>query len=558
MTDIDFITVDEAARRLGVSIATARRMASSGKIRAAKAGRQWLVDSSSLPPTFRKRRLSRASSLDFECALQHVKTTDLVQAWVPDVLRYEDALAQPGRLLAQAADIIANLNPGPAVEVEVDKTLIFTRPGILLSLPDRIAYQAVVGSFAARIEAETPDSVFSARLSDDPAAFLKPGAEQWVHWRKSVVEQLDDASPWLVKSDLTAHFDTVSLDPLIAELASLNIDPGRLEVLRAMLDTWQPVRGTGLPQGPNASRLLANVHLLPVDRAMLRSGFRYSRFMDDVRIVASSRIEAVESIRTFQRECRTRGLIVSSSKTQLLHGEEAKRSLEDSNDLALIEYLMDHGLIRLSRRRLQSVLRKAIARKLHIDDRRVRFSLWRLAKLRDNATLGLVLRHLEDLGPHAQILARYLRPFITRPSVVRGLGEFLADDDRARSRYLVAWLLAAMLEHPSPVPKQWAHEARRRAFDRNQPSYLRALAVVVTVRAGEAADVARVRAEIAHEYDPAMLRAYVVALFAAGELTDDIQRRLRRRQDLHTTIDYLAGRESLPSLVHWDTDASML
>lgn len=141
MTATDFITVDEAARRLGVSIATARRMASSGKIGAIKTGRQCLVDGSTLPPTFRKRRVAGASSLDLECALQHVKTTDLVQAWVPDVLRYEDALAQPGRLLAQAADIIANLNSGPAEEVEVDKTLIFTRPATLLSLPDQIAYQ---------------------------------------------------------------------------------------------------------------------------------------------------------------------------------------------------------------------------------------------------------------------------------------------------------------------------------------------------------------------------------------------------------------------------------
>lgn len=559
MTEPHFLTIEEAARILDVSIATARRMASSGQIKATKSGKQWLVDGASLRRRSRRRPTRAAPSFDFELALKHVRTTDLVQAWVPDVLRYEDALARPADLLAEAAARIATLSPGPALEVEVDKTLLLTRPAVLLSLPDRIAYQAVVGSFADRVEAETPPSVFSARLSDHPDTFLKPGAEQWVTWRQSVLDQLDDASRWLVESDLTAHFDTVNLEPLIAELRSLNVEQTVLDSLTAMLRTWQPVRGVGLPQGPNASRLLANLHLLPVDRAMLRGGWRYSRFMDDVRIVASTRAEAVDAIRAFQKECRARGLIVSAAKTRLLFGEEAKSSLRESDDLAFIQYLMDQGLTRFPRKKLQTTLRKALASALNLDDRRVRFSLWRLAKLRDGTVLGLVLRHLQDLGPHAQIVAGYLRPFISRPRVVRDVNLFLNDPDRSRSRYLVAWLLAAMLEHPGRMPSLWAEQARRRAFDRNEPTYVRALASIIVARGMEAADVARIKAELPHEHDPAMLRGYVVALHWAGQLDRAIQRQLVNRcPELHRTFLYLQGRPNMPSLVHHEADLRVI
>jgi hypothetical protein len=166
--------------------------------------------------------------------------------------------------------------PGPALEVEVDKTAIFTRWATLLNVEDRVAYQAAVESFADRVEAQTADAVFSARLSPDPRYFLKHGTRQWVAWRRYVLDQVNAGYEWMVKTDLTAYFDTIPHNLLIAEIESLNAEPATVAVLSDMLRAWALVDGLGLPQGPNASRLLGNLYMLPVDRALLAAGWNYS------------------------------------------------------------------------------------------------------------------------------------------------------------------------------------------------------------------------------------------------------------------------------------------
>jgi excisionase family DNA binding protein len=108
--DDEFITVEEAASRLGKSVAAVRRYCSSGKITASKVGRAWLIDPSTLPrPTGRNtRRVSSASGIvDFALALRHLRTQDLSRdLWVPDILNFADDLADVGRIEAAAADRI--------------------------------------------------------------------------------------------------------------------------------------------------------------------------------------------------------------------------------------------------------------------------------------------------------------------------------------------------------------------------------------------------------------------------------------------------------------------
>lgn len=115
-----------------------------------------------------------------------------------------------------------------------------------------------------------------------------------------------------------------------------------------------------------------------------------------------------------------------------------------------------------------------------------------------------------------------------------------------------------MLEHPGRLPACWAEHGRTRAFDRNEPTYVRALAAVVMVRGGEAADIARIKSDISREHDPAVLRGYAVALHWASQLDRNIQRQLASRSvELQRTCSYLQGRRNLPSLVHREADLSL-
>jgi excisionase family DNA binding protein len=551
---VDFLTIEEAAHRLGVSIATARRWAASGEIPATKSGKQWVVDGEKLTPRPRRRqRRSRTYELDFETALRHVRQTDLAETPVPDILRHADELADKDSVISAARSRVERSEPGSAVGVDVDKTAIFTRRVNTLALEDRVAFQAVVSSFAPRIEARTPANVFSARLSTSSRYFFKRGPQQWANWRMDALKKLVPGREWLVATDLTAYFDTIPHRQLLAEIQSLNVDRSVVAYIREALREWSMSDEVGLPQGPNASRLLGNLYLLPVDEAMIRSGWEYSRFLDDVRIIATSRAESVQALRQFQKECHLRGLIVSSGKTELLFGDEAKESLVGSLELAAVDYWFHAHVSAVARKELKRVLKRALKRNTEIDTRRARFSLWRLAQLREGSVLSQVLRRLEDLAPLSSVVAAYLQPFMARKTVTTALAEFLGDPSRSYSDHLTTWLLAAMLEHQGKLPADCVDQALRRVQDRNQPGYLRAVAAVVVGRGRRPADVSWMKKEISQEHDPIVLRAFAVGLHCAHALDGDAQKKLISRiPTLRRSISYLEGRSRLPSLVYTD------
>lgn len=330
----DLLTIEEAAARLGVSVATARRMAADGRISGHKSGKQWLIDGHALTPrTPARPRGSTRPAIDLELALSHVRNTDLREVWVPDVLQHEDVLADTARVLARAQTTFESALPGASRVVEVDKSPMLTRLAALLELSDRVSYQAAIGAFAERVDAALPESVFSSRLSGNTRYFTKHGGKQWVAWRRYVRTQLGEDDRWLAKTDLTAYFETIPHARLLAEVEALNVDAGVLDPLRDMLRAWGYTRDVGIPQGPNASRILGNLYLLPVDRAMLQAGWRYSRYQDDVRIVVDTKADGFKAIRQFQQECRARGLLVSSAKTKLLHGPAARADVDADTDL---------------------------------------------------------------------------------------------------------------------------------------------------------------------------------------------------------------------------------
>ena len=137
MIDADHVlTIQEAASRMGVSVATVRRMAQSGRITGVKSGRQWLIDARSLQGKPRRSRRHARAPVDVEKALRHVRETDLSELLVPDVLRYEDLLtpAAQAETLSLAESRFEGTPFEAAMEVEVDKTPFATRTALFPSL----------------------------------------------------------------------------------------------------------------------------------------------------------------------------------------------------------------------------------------------------------------------------------------------------------------------------------------------------------------------------------------------------------------------------------------
>lgn len=555
----EFLTVEEVADRLGMSVATVRRRCAAGEFEARKAGRSWLIPAATLPKgrvRGRRRPGTASSKVDLLRALAHVRSHDLKQdVWVPDVLLNEDDLARPDLVVASAASRLELAEPfDPATFVPVPKSHVFPRNAVDLSLVDRVAYQAAAAVCAPAIWAHASGAAYSARPSKSEKFFLENGRDAWLMWKRDVVDAVSTDDAWMAETDITAFFDFIKHELLLPELQQLGVDHGVVSALREMLRCWSVTPNTGLPQGPNASRVLANFYMAPVDLAMGGvTGIAYFRFMDDIRIVGSSRAGVIAALQVLDAECRRRGLALSTKKTALYQGAAAKASEEDS-ELDALQYSFDSRSTdaAILGKCLRQLFRDSFGKDGGVDIRRARFSLGRLLKQRDRRVLSQVLDHLEVLAPLRNIVPRFLRPWLSKQSVQRGLTNFLRDPERNTSTFLSAWLMAAMLDLEPPLPPEWIDYARAVALDRSQATFHRTIALNLLALGRHGRDITSIEDVIGREYDPEIVRAAVVALTRIGRLTRPLETRAQRIRGLDATIEYLRGTNSLPSLVVTD------
>jgi excisionase family DNA binding protein len=554
----DVLTVEEAAAALEISVATVRRRCAAGQLPSEKVGKQWVVHRRAIEMRRPRRRPARGtpgSMLDFAQALRHVRDVDLTDRdiGVPDLLRYRDQLSRPEQVLQEGRQIISGaLAPSTGIELELPKSAFFSRTALILPLPERVAYQAAVASIAFRADAALPKSVYGGRVDLRPRFFLKPGVDQWLVWKRAVKRAIRGGQAWMVKTDVTAYFDNLKHSTLFSAIEAHNPDPLVLDALKRLLRAWALVPGQGIPQGPNASRFLQNLYFRPIDDEMGNGPWAYFRYLDDIRITGRSRREALGGLQVLERACKRRGLVLSAQKTKLLEGAKALKDWDD-DAIDRTQYLLDVGNHDEARKGLRRLLKSAIAADGVLERRRFRFSLWRILKLRDREPLRTVLQRLEDLAPAAQLVAVYLRPWIASEVVERELATFLGDPNRNTSPYLEAWLMAVMLEKPGALPTSWVTHARRVARDRNRQAYVRGFATNILARGKQAVDVDWVRSEIKTEHDPALIRAYVVALWRIGELDGaSAARASSRSSSLADSVSYLKRAGRIPSLLSGD------
>jgi hypothetical protein len=130
---------------------------------------------------------------------------------------------------------------------------------------------------------------------------------------------------WAVRSDFRTFLDTVDLSILSSQLEGLFADePLVLDLyLRYLYNgrlrdgTFLP-RTAGLPRGGILTPFLANLYLTPLDDTMTEGGFHYTRYADDILVLAETEDrarEAVERIRLLSSKLR---LTQSSEKTSII------------------------------------------------------------------------------------------------------------------------------------------------------------------------------------------------------------------------------------------------
>lgn len=133
---------------------------------------------------------------------------------------------------------------------------------------------------------------------------------------------------YTVDVDLKSYFDTIPHDRLIGELRKYVADNTVIGLVEKFLQAdimdgtehWTPT--SGAPQGAIISPLLSNLYLNDLDHLMADSGYKMTRYADDLVIQCLTREEAEAALAMVAAWTADRGLTLHPVKTKIVHVDE--------------------------------------------------------------------------------------------------------------------------------------------------------------------------------------------------------------------------------------------
>jgi len=340
--------------------------------------------------------------LDWKLAIKRLRKDVRDDFW-PDPLGFRDLLGlAPNIMLERLAPTLQNYQPQRGVSYSIPKANFTIRDSVQITAVGRLVYQALIDRLIAAIDPLLLPSVFSNRLRSTTHDWMfRPGVSQWKSFTEACRAALAERpSSYLVLTDITQYFENVHYDALRRQIehllpASLH---GELrpttDALFICLPGWSPYDGFGLIQGVDASSFLGNVLLDYVDRMLERDGYRFFRYMDDIRIVVDTEADARRALMQLVCHLREIGLAVNAKKTAILRTDasEFKSFVPDEDpDIGLIE----NEVGKRDRARVQAIVQplfakvRALLARPDSDQRLLRFCLNRIQSLRRYRNLTL-------------------------------------------------------------------------------------------------------------------------------------------------------------------------
>ncbi len=287
--------------------------------------------------------------LDIEKAIKRVRL-DIKDDWFQDPLKYEDLLTVDFVFdkLKKYEGGTQNYQAGKAIHIDIPKPNFTSRYSTEINIIDRVVYQALIDFIAEDLDKLHGNHIYSHRLNTqraDEKYFFRYAVEEWRKFIADTSLELGTENNVLLLTDITNFYENIGIRDL-KNVLDLFAPAGEkekdyktcVEIIKLMLSNWcEKNTSRGIPQNRDASSFLANVFLHPVDDAMQKAGYKYFRYMDDIRIVCKTKFEAKKALKDLILELRKKGLNVNSKKTQILdydnlkQREEIKKSLSNAD-----------------------------------------------------------------------------------------------------------------------------------------------------------------------------------------------------------------------------------
>jgi hypothetical protein len=387
-----------------------------------------------------------------------------------------------------AARDLGNLRMRTARRYLVPKPGGGFRVAIQLDPLDTLTYTALVYEMAPALEKSRIGAqeriACSYRIQLEPTGSFFPLSNGWrdFHQRSAELSASGHYSHVLL-ADISDFYNQIYHHRIENALESAAIAHDRAQNVEALLSRLTAKQSRGLPVGPSASILLAEMCLNDVDTFLLRKRAVYVRYVDDFRIFCGSRREAVAVHHDLVDYLYTaHRLSLESSKTKVVHVETFKREeLRDPEEqeqrikVERFDGLMkeffesigpyddameqrpeeDEMASEATRDALLELFGDCVGQPpLHLG--LARHLLRRATSMHTAILHDRVFKNLEMLAPALRDVARYLVRTLPKKSLRRGqeLLRFLGNSDLGSLPFVRLWALEIIEQKPQLVPQQ--------------------------------------------------------------------------------------------------------
>lgn len=361
-------------------------------------------------------------------------------------------------------------------EIDVPKPHFVLRPGTVPKIEDRIYYQALVDSIAPEVEKKlipiADNVLFSYRLSEnieDPVMFQHT-SKLWSDFEQKVRDNQSNGQTVLALTDIVGYYENIDHNILKECLLRFGCDLEIVSQLYDLLKSWKRTTGInrGIPQGLWPSHLLGNIYLDSVDKYMLRHGYNYFRYVDDIRISCASIPEARKALKTLVEELRRLNLSVQTKKTVIYAGDKVNRYIDELSERmsriqeevreAIKEDIAEEKLAdaeddyigglysgssiqysdieEAAIEEYQDIIENESLRKFYEDAikdkfptaKHLRFCLNRLSRLNDDIAITKAVELLRDMPYESNTIVLYLKNFPDHEEIREKIIDFLKTD----------------------------------------------------------------------------------------------------------------------------------
>lgn len=278
--------------------------------------------------------------------------------WYYDCLQYEDLFNNPDETKRIILSLLQDWNGiycgTRSVVRNIPKKGYGERYGLETDFFDRFLYQAICSFLIPYYDKILSHRVLSYRYDPAPPNqkyLFKNKIDRWFTF-EGVTLTFARSNQYLLVTDLSNFFENISRVQIVKSLEEaipeiISTGPEKLHIrnaiatLERLLEQWMFSRDHGLPQNRDASAFLSNILLSSVDKEMTRKGYDYYRYVDDIRVLASTELQARRALQDLIRELRKIGLNINASKTEILPPNVNKSTLfeyfpsQDSSTVAI-------------------------------------------------------------------------------------------------------------------------------------------------------------------------------------------------------------------------------